>query len=206
MPEFLEAIFPGIAAMHNIHPLLVHFPIGLLSTFFAAELLGFLTGSTGLRAAASWMLYFGTLGAVAAAGAGVWAASTVPHGPEVHSIVTTHMSLMLTVVGLSVFLSLWRLIYGSSFTAFTRLVHLGVAFVTVVVMAIGADKGGLMVYKYGVGTQVSEAAGEDHTHGLIPGMEDGHEHDEADTEEEVEAPDEAPDHEHPGGEVPGHTH
>mgnify|MGYP001433306173 CR=1 FL=1 len=56
-----------MADIANIHPIIVHFPIALLSGFLIAEILGLLSGSKDLRTAAKWMLYFGTLGALVAA-------------------------------------------------------------------------------------------------------------------------------------------
>ena len=38
--ELFSILMPGIASMENIHPLLVHFPIALLSVFFVLDLIG----------------------------------------------------------------------------------------------------------------------------------------------------------------------
>jgi len=155
---------PGVAAMKNVHPLLVHFPIALLNAFFLMELLGFLLKKEEMRVAASWMLYLGTLGAAAAVIAGVQAASTVPHLEEVHAIMERHEWYGVTVLVLSSLLSLWRLVARGRFLAKAQLAHLVVAFITVAIMAIGADLGGMMVYKHGVGgTAVVQPEG--HMHG-----------------------------------------
>lgn len=49
MTDLLAKVFPGIAAMANIHPMTVHFPIALLNAFFLMELLGFLLKKEKLR-------------------------------------------------------------------------------------------------------------------------------------------------------------
>jgi len=182
MVEFL----PGISAMENIHPLFVHFPIAFLTVFFLLELLSALIGIERIRRGASWFLYFGTLGAVAAVGAGFRAAATVPHAREVHSIMENHEHLGIAVLALALLLSFWRIFAGRSLSSITlRVIYLILAFVMVGAMTIGADLGGLMVYKYGVGVKaVAVEPGHSHTgqtHQMAPGEEpvrgsDVHEH------------------------------
>ena len=147
-------LLPGISAMENIHPLFVHFPIAFLSVFFAIELLSALIGLERIRRAASWFLYFGTLGAIAAVGAGFRAAATVPHAHEVHSIMENHEHLGIAVLAIALLLSFWRLFAGKSLASITlRVIYLFLALVMVGAMTVGADLGGLMVYKYGVGVR-----------------------------------------------------
>ncbi|HBG46530.1 MAG TPA: hypothetical protein DDW94_06010 [Deltaproteobacteria bacterium] len=155
-------IFQGISEMPNIHPLIVHFPIALLDSFLLMELLSFFTGRESFRFAADWMLYLGTAGALGAVLAGLWAATTVEHSEEAHAVLLTHRDLGLTVLALSLFLSAWRIYSRGRFSRKGRLFHLAVAFIIAAVMAIGADKGGLMVYKYGVGVKAAEAQGHEH--------------------------------------------
>lgn len=164
MTGLIGKVLPGVAAMANIHPLLVHFPIAFLNGFLLMEFLGVLLKKEEFRTAATWMLYLGTLGAVAAVLAGLQASAAVSHAEEVHEIMLRHRSLGITVLALGVFLSAWRLIVRGRFSFMAQLVHLAVAFVTVGVMTFGADLGGLMVYKYGVGGKaVEQPAG--HVHG-----------------------------------------
>ena len=144
-------ILPGIQTLGpNIHPSLVHFPIALLSVFFLLELLGTLLRHEKLRQAASTMLYCGALGAAAAAAAGLYAASFVPHGQDVHEIMEWHERLGLTVTGLALILSLWRWLTKGVFVGMAKALHLLLATILVVCMVIGADLGGLMVYGHGV--------------------------------------------------------
>ncbi len=52
--------------------------------------------------------------------------------------------------------------------------YLVIAFITVLIMALGADKGGLMVYKYGVGVKaVRTAETEGHIHAGEEDMAEG---------------------------------
>src|SRR5512139_3985228 len=83
-PEILAAVLPGIAAMQNIHPLLVHFPIAFLSAFFVLDLAGTIFAKPNWRVVAGWLLYLGTVASIFTATAGFIAAESVPHGSDVH--------------------------------------------------------------------------------------------------------------------------
>jgi uncharacterized membrane protein len=156
MQELISTSLPGMAAMANVHPLFVHFPIALLSAFIVMEILGVVFRRDQLRTAATWMLYLGTLGAAAAVIAGFIGAAKVPHSEEVHKILKWHELLGSTVLALAVFLSAWRTIAGAGFSAVAQAVHILIGIIMVTVMTFGADLGGLMVYKYGVATEVAE--------------------------------------------------
>ena len=153
MMALLSSIFPGIAAMDNIHPLLVHYPIALFTSFLLAEFLGVVMRSERLRTAASFMLYFGNIMAVFTVAAGYYAAATVEHPDAVHAILERHEGLGVAVLVIATVLSLWRLYFRRRFAPKIQWAHLGLAFILCVVMVFGADLGGLMVYKYGVGGQ-----------------------------------------------------
>ncbi|MBT4145385.1 MAG: hypothetical protein HOE45_00595, partial [Gammaproteobacteria bacterium] len=77
--EIFAAIMPGISAMDNIHPLLVHFPIALFSLFFVADTLGGLFSKLTWRRFATPLLYLGTLSAIVTVSAGFQAAYSVLH-------------------------------------------------------------------------------------------------------------------------------
>ncbi|HWP01050.1 MAG TPA: DUF2231 domain-containing protein [Methylococcus sp.] len=146
-------LFPGLSQMANVHPILVHFPIGLLFSFWMVEVLAVLAGRESLRRAASWMLYLGTLGAIAAVFAGFEAAATVEHDDVVHEIMERHEMLGLSVLGMAVLLSLWRLLRRARFSRFGQTLHLVLGLAMIVTMAFGTDLGGLMVYHHGVGVR-----------------------------------------------------
>lgn len=158
MAELLYQIFPGLASMPNIHPMVVHFPIALLSSFLFLEVLFTLTGSERVGSASSAALYLGTLGAAGAVAAGILAGRTVEHGEEVHAIMSRHMYLGIAVLIIALVLSVWRLTSLRRFNLKTRLAYIGAAVVMNVVMAFGADHGGLMVYKHGVGVEAARGA------------------------------------------------
>ncbi|MDD2800987.1 MAG: DUF2231 domain-containing protein [Methylococcales bacterium] len=167
--EIFAALLPGIASMDNIHPLLVHFPIAFFSAFFLFDVVGKLANNSNLRGVASWLLYLGTVSALFTVGAGVLAAGSVPHGGNVHEIMERHEHIGLFVLGLATLLSVWRI--GTSAGG---VVFLILSALLVVLLVLGADLGGLMVYKYGVAVEAVPAPTDDHVHG----GSDAHDHDE----------------------------
>ena len=145
-----SAIMPGISSMQNIHPLLVHFPIAFLSAFFMLDMAGTLAKKQNWRNVASWLLYFGVIAALFTVTAGFIAAGSVVHGVEVHAIMERHEHLGVSVLSLAAFLSVWRLISRGVIRGGANSVFLMLAGLLCLLLALGADLGGLMVYHYGV--------------------------------------------------------
>lgn len=151
-------LFPGVNALAtNVHPLFVHFPIAFLTAYFLLEIMGLVLRQPGLRQFAGGLLYLGAFGAVLAAAAGFVAASSVPHGGQVHVIMEWHERLMLTVSGLAVVLAVWRALAGVAVSAMAIGLHLFLAAAMMSLMFFGTDLGGLMVYRYGVGVASLQA-------------------------------------------------
>lgn len=169
-PEIFSILMPGISSMDNIHPLLVHFPIAFFSTFFLLDVVGMVTRKRNIRDVASWLLYLGTVFATFTVAAGLLAANSVPHGGNVHDIMERHENLGLSVLGLAAVLSAWRMKTSDGNILFVMLSALLCA-----LMALGADLGGLMVYKYGVAVEVAPVPMDDHVHGE-DAHSDGHSH------------------------------
>jgi len=174
--EIFSAIMPGVSGLANIHPLLVHFPIAFLSAFFVVDVAGTLARKPQWRSVASWFLYFGTVTAVFTVTAGFIAAATVPHGGNVHEIMTYHKYFGVAVLLLAALLSAWRAKSGVIRGVGANTFFLVLSALLCIFMALGADLGGLMVYKYGVAVQAVQipdaethvhADGETHVHGNI---------------------------------------
>ena len=149
-PEMFSAILPGIAAMDNIHPLLVHFPIAFFTAFFILDGIGTVAKKTQWRYVAAWLLYLGTIAAVFTVIAGLFAANSVEHGDAVHDIMERHEHIGIAILALSLFLSAWRLKQWGMHSSGTNAVFLGLAGFLCFLLTLGADLGGLMVYQYGV--------------------------------------------------------
>ena len=153
----LLTILPGVGSMDNIHPLFVHFPIALFSAFLIAEFVGVVFRKEDFRCAASFTLYLGTIAALFTVAAGYYAAATVEHPEVVHPIMERHEHLGVTVLVLAIILSVWRIRSQRRFSPRGQFLHILLAFILCVVIAFGADLGGLMVYRYGVGGQAVKA-------------------------------------------------
>ncbi len=166
--EMFSAIMPGISSLVNLHPLAVHFPIALLFAFLLMDLLGSVFQKQSWRNVATGMLYLGTIAAGIAVFLGLSAASTVEHGENVHLILERHEALGFSVLYLSGFLSLWRLMSGGTVKGASNIAFLMLAVVLNILMTLGADLGGLMVYKHGVAVEAVEVTSMDyfqeHTH------------------------------------------
>lgn len=176
--EILSMLMPGVTGMDNIHPLLVHFPLAFFTGFFLLDLIGTLAGSQNFRKSAEAMLYLGTIGAAATVAAGFIAADSVAHGDNVHDIMERHEHFGIAVLTLATLLSLCRLKTGSMLAGAANGFFLFLSAVLCLVMVLGADLGGLMVYQYGVAVQPqADDMGLAHEHEHGDSDSHGHSHD-----------------------------
>ncbi len=166
--ELFFALIPGVNSLPNIHPLIIHFPIVLFPTFFIVDVIGSLTKNKELRQMASGLLYLGAISSVFTVIAGFQAASNVPHGLEVHDILEKHKWYGLVVALLGLILSIWRFRARLFFCKEANVFHLISSALLCAVLTLGADLGGLMVYKFGIGVEAASSAGDSllHEHGL----------------------------------------
>lgn len=161
---FLSKILPGLAGMDNIHPLLVHFPIAFLSAFFALDVVACVAKKPCWRNVASYFLYFGTAGAIFTVIAGFIAAYSVVHSEAVHEIMLRHQYFALSVLTLAVVLSVWRLKSSEVITGGANNFFLLLSGLMCVLMVLGADLGGLMVYNYGTAVRAVQTPTDCHHH------------------------------------------
>lgn len=157
-PEMFSAILPGIAGMDNIHPLFVHYPIAFFTAFFLVDFIGVIAKKAQWRYVASWLLYLGTVAAIFTVIAGLFAAESVEHGEDVHDIMERHEHIGIAVLSLSLFLSAWRLKKWGLHSASANSLFLCLAGFLCLLLSLGADLGGLMVYRYGVSVQAQSVS------------------------------------------------
>lgn len=163
--EIFSALIPCIAAMDNIHPLLVHFPIAFLTGFVVLDFLASCFKKTQWREFAGGLLYLGTATAALTVIAGFVAANSVAHNENVHAIMEQHETFGVTVLCLAVILSGWRLKSGHQIRAELNILYLMLSALLALCLTLGADLGGLMVYKYGVAVKAVPVSAENsHTH------------------------------------------
>jgi len=142
---------PGLGVLQNFHPLVVHYPMALLSGAAAIYAISWaarreLWAWTGL-----WILGLGTVGAALAVWTGLRAGESVMLAPAVRDrILAHHKHYMLASFGLSVVLSAWALA-ARPMPRRGRLAFFTLLLLMVALIAKGADYGAWMVYGYNAG-------------------------------------------------------
>ncbi len=176
--ELFSGFMSGFAALDNIHPLLVHFPIAFLLAFFALDVTGTLAKKLHWRNVASVLLYLGAISAVLTVIAGFIAAATVEHGDNVHAIMEQHEHIGIAVLISALSLAAWRLKTGVLAQGGANTVFLLLSALLCLLISFGADLGGLMVYHYGVAVKAVPIpeGGYDHLHAHSPELNAEHEH------------------------------
>ncbi len=129
----------------RLHPIVVHFPIALLTVGLAAAWWGHVRKLDRLADAATWLLWLGAASVCAAAGLGLLAEKTAHHVPPAWETLADHKTWGLWTAGLFVLLSLWR--WTKRAPLFMLLAWL---FAWAILVRV-ADLGGDLVYTYGMG-------------------------------------------------------
>lgn len=139
----------------NLHPLVIHFPIGLLVTAAAVDMLAFVfRRHASLRQAAAGLYVLGTILALAAYLTGRQAASTVFTPGMAQALVSEHWTW-----------GMWTTIYFGGLTTLRLIAHqrltteprtfwglIVLAGVLGILLLFGtAERGARLVYQYGVG-------------------------------------------------------
>jgi len=153
----MSELFPGLAALENLHPVFVHFPLVLLPLALVFQLLGMLRKSHEWQRVALVLLVLGTVGAAAAVLSGLEAEEEVEVPEAAVEAIEQHEILMKICGGFALLLTVLGLL-GRRFEARAMPVILlaGLALLNGL-LVIGADRGALLVYKHGV--SVAKPAG-----------------------------------------------
>jgi uncharacterized membrane protein len=152
----MGALFPGLKGMLNYHPLFVHFPIALWIGALLFELAARAAKKESLHAAACAALALGALAAIPAVMSGWSAEGAVPATGAAHDVKELHETLMVTSSILSGVLA----VLGLFVLPRRPLASLRAAFLLGLLLlaglvAVGADRGALLVYHYGTGVDWS---------------------------------------------------
>ncbi len=163
----------------ELHPALVHFPIGLLLAGVILDLYAWWRHRDDMASTATGLLIAGVLAGVAAAISGLIAYNTVPaHTAEAHEMMTWHWKLQSVVIALfSVVLVMrWR-----TRTTQPSLAGRLIGLIATVLLVVGSFLGGQLVYRGGAGVDpelLAPAVREAHHH------HGGDDHDEDDHDED----------------------
>ncbi|HKV54569.1 MAG TPA: DUF2231 domain-containing protein [Candidatus Binataceae bacterium] len=143
--------FRGAEAVQNLHPLIVHYPIALLTASVPLYLLAWALRREALAVVALWLLELGALSAIVAAYTGLGAGDSVMVAPSVREhILVYHERIMLSVTGISLVLAGWAWL-ARPMPRRGRVVFMAALLLMAAVLAKGADFGGWMVYGYNAG-------------------------------------------------------
>jgi uncharacterized membrane protein len=142
---------PGSQVLQNYHPLVVHYPVALLTAAVLVYLLAWIARRESWAWTALWLLALGMLAAAVAVWTGLSAGDSVMIAPSVREhVLYYHKRYMLAAFGLSVVLTGWAM----AARPIPRRGRMGFILLLVVMaglIAKGADYGGWMVYGYNAG-------------------------------------------------------
>jgi uncharacterized membrane protein len=149
------------ARVQNLHPLIVHFPIGLLFTSAVVALWAQATNRPGAHLVARVLLWLGTVAAAAAVISGFLGAQTVARVTGAHDVIEEHEKYAYVLLGLSCALSGWALIaYKRRHASPAPAVPWVIGQVLLLAMLVlTAKEGGELVHELGVGTKMTAPGG-----------------------------------------------
>jgi uncharacterized membrane protein len=137
---------------HPIHPILIPFPLGLLSTSVVFDVVYLLTGNGKWSEISFWMIAAGVIGGLAAAVFGLIDWLAIPSGTRAKAVGMWHGAT--NVVMVTIFIVSWLL--RANAPGDPGIVAIVLSFVAVGLASLGGFLGGELVVRLGVG--VTEGA------------------------------------------------
>ena len=147
----------------EFHPMLVHFPIGLLLTAVALDLVGLIRPREILGRTAAGLYIGGVATGLLAGAAGILAWFTAPHSDEAHELMYWHPGVALASMAVFAVVAIrrWK---GRAQPARPGLWKLGI--LGAVLLLVAGALGGHLVYHDGTGIAgLHGAGGHHHGHG-----------------------------------------
>jgi len=158
-------------ARHALHPMLVVFPLGLLSTSVVWDICRLATRHASWGMISFWTIVAGVVGALVAAVPGFVDWLAIPRGTRARTIGLYHMIINLIVVGLFVLSLILRTMAPGGYAAagFSRMV---LGWIGVVLAVVSGWLGGELIETHGV--SVREGANLDAASSLGRAAQRGH--------------------------------
>lgn len=138
---------------HPIHPMVVHFPIALLSTAVALDLVGMYFNKPQLRRTGTLLLILGWLGGLMAALTGILGEEAAEEMGVPEEAIETHESLAIALVIVFAALVVLRWWRGERWEGGWAAVYWVAVLAGLVLIAIVGYTGGELVYRFGAGVR-----------------------------------------------------
>ncbi len=139
--------------MPPLHPLIVHFPIGLLVFAFLLDSVARYRSRPDIGRFAWWTQSAGTLGVLLAVGSGLLGASAVTLGGEAREVFQTHEQLAFISSAAMLALFLWRAAFKGSLPGPAPRLYLVAYGAALLILLCTAWYGGELVYGFGAGVR-----------------------------------------------------
>ena len=165
--------------LYLIHPMFVHYTIGLFMMSVLFDILGKLTKKDGFHVAAWFNLLFAGFAVIATVISGLVAESRAPHTDTGHELLETHETIGFIVLGIILLLTIWRIVLKGKLPVRRLVIYLIVSVLGVGLMFVGGYYGGEMVYTHGYGVKAvaqttQHIHGEGESHEYIKTVPDEH--------------------------------
>jgi uncharacterized membrane protein len=139
--------------MPNLHPILVHFTIGLFVTSVIFDIIAHFTNKKALEHAGWWNLLFAAAFSVVTVASGLSAEDAVPEIGGAHELVELHETLGLITMGIIMAMVIWRSLNRGELPGKFRPVFLALGIAGLGTITTGGFFGGELVYSFGVGVK-----------------------------------------------------
>lgn len=137
--------------MESLHPMVVHFPIALLLSAVALDLIAFAGKWPQIHRVALWNFCLGTVGAAVAVLTGLQAEKIAKHSFDIWKVMERHEQLGVASLILGALVVSFRLLKRDALGAKARVLILVVSGILIGTLCYGAHLGGRLVYEFGVG-------------------------------------------------------
>jgi uncharacterized membrane protein len=147
----IERLLPGAGRLQNIHPLFVHFPIAFLYGAAFIYFIALIRSSESLQFTGLSMLVLGAIAAMASVATGLYAEPGVMISQSVRQeLLDHHKHLMIAASALTLVLTAWALV-ARPMPVRCRYLFIAGLLALLILIAIGGDLGGELVYDYNAG-------------------------------------------------------
>ena len=143
----VREILQGKPVDRPSHPMLVHFPIALSITALVIDVASRIGDHSTAPQAATWLIGGALLGFAAAAVTGIAERATMARDSRIQRLATRHMLVQFGAA--AVFLVDFAIRWSDRFDARPSFWWIALDLVGVLVMGVGADIGGRVVFKVG---------------------------------------------------------